>query len=373
MNTNQRQPSRRACLVSFIFFALVLACMAACDSGGDKSGQRRTDENDAPVGRWVRHASTDEADLGRITSIVFDPKDSQVIYAGTREGFVIKIEYHSGHVTNEFLAMPRKYQLAIRPEIAMAMGPPGIQYLESLSSSRSGILYAAFAGIMRSSNCGEDWEQVYKMPTVHSLAVDSSNASTVFAGTELEGVLRTTDDGQSWNKVLDFHYALVVTFDSQRHVFAGGGSGLWKSTDSGNTWKKLTDEFVTSLAISPVSPVEMYAGSANSTPGEDTLRYSGDGGQTWSVLRKGFAPDSGRGIIAPKLPIAVDPRRFSTLYVGTMGGGVFKSTDGGKTWHGLNEGLGDLDVFSLAVDPHDSSVLYAGTGSGQFWRIVQGE
>ena len=91
------------------------------------------------------------------------------------------------------------------------------------------------------------------------------------------------------------------------------------------------------------------------------------------MLRKGFAPDSGRGIIAPKLPIAVDPRRFSTLYVGTMGGGVFKSTDGGKTWHGLNEGLGDLDVFSLAVDPHDSSVLYAGTGSGQFWRIVQGE
>jgi len=344
----------------------LLAFLEACGASG-----QRTD--DAPVGRWIRNASADETNLGRIVAIEFDPKDAQVIYAGTREGFVIKLRYYSDHVTNDFLAMPRKYQLAVRPEIAMAEGPPGVQYLNALGSSRSGILYAAFAGIMKSSNRGEDWEQVYNMPTVLSVTVDPRNESTVFAGTESAGLLRTTDGGRSWKTVLNVPYTFLVVFDSDANVLAVGAEGLWKSSDSGNAWQKLNSEFVTSVSINPRNAAEIYAGTANSTPGEEVLRHSNDGGQTWSVVRKGFVQGSTRGIAAPALPIAVDYGTQSTLYVGTMGAGVFKSVDGGRTWHELNEGLLDLDVFSLAVDPRNSEILYAGTGSGKFWRIRQGQ
>lgn len=138
MNTIQRQHFLSVCLLTLWFVVLPIA---ACDSGGGTSRQPvPSGATDAPIDRWVRHACTDDAELGRIAAIAFDPRDSTVIHAGTREGFVIKIQYHGDHVTNAFLAMPREYQLAVRPELAIAMGPPGIQYLESLAANRSGVL-----------------------------------------------------------------------------------------------------------------------------------------------------------------------------------------------------------------------------------------
>ena len=56
----------------------------------------------------------------------------------------------------------------------------------------------------------------------------------------------------------------------------------------------------------------------------------------------------------------------STLYAGTAGGGVFKSTDAGGTWSALNTGLTDLAVNALAIDPLTPTTLYAGTGTGVF-------
>ena len=57
----------------------------------------------------------------------------------------------------------------------------------------------------------------------------------------------------------------------------------------------------------------------------------------------------------------------ATLYAGTWGGGVFKSTDGGGNWSPLNTGLTNLWVQALAIDPVTPSTLYAGIeGAGAF-------
>ena len=74
--------------------------------------------------------------------------------------------------------------------------------------------------------------------------------------------------------------------------------------------------------------------------------------------------------------LAIDPITPSTLYAGTDGG-VFKSTDGGENW--VNTGLTDSTIFSLAVDPATPSTLYAGTyregvfkstNSGGTWSAI---
>jgi photosystem II stability/assembly factor-like uncharacterized protein len=62
--------------------------------------------------------------------------------------------------------------------------------------------------------------------------------------------------------------------------------------------------------------------------------------------------------------IAIDPSTPTTLYVGTDGGGVFKSTDGGNTWTPINIGLTDLKVTALAIDWFTPSRIYAGTENG---------
>jgi hypothetical protein len=57
----------------------------------------------------------------------------------------------------------------------------------------------------------------------------------------------------------------------------------------------------------------------------------------------------------------MDPTAPNTLYAGTSGGGVFKSTDGGANWSAANSGLTNLSIYSLAINP---TMLYAGTWYG---------
>jgi photosystem II stability/assembly factor-like uncharacterized protein len=65
----------------------------------------------------------------------------------------------------------------------------------------------------------------------------------------------------------------------------------------------------------------------------------------------------------PIRALTVDSQNPGTVYAGTSGGGVFKSTDGGRNWTAANSGLTELDVRILAIDPQDTTTLYAGTHS----------
>src|SRR5262245_5651597 len=88
-----------------------------------------------------------------------------------------------------------------------------------------------------------------------------------------------------------------------------------------NVWTSLGPEVpigVTGLAIDPLPPTTLYAG----TDGRDVFK-STDGGSSWSALNTGSPYSTVAGVLA------VDPRTPTTLYAGT-GGGVFKSTDGGS-------------------------------------------
>src|SRR6266571_4356974 len=64
--------------------------------------------------------------------------------------------------------------------------------------------------------------------------------------------------------------------------------------------------------------------------------------------------------------LALDPTTPTTVYAGTRGGGVFKSTNGGNSWSAVNTGLPDLEIFALALDPTTPTTVYAGTVHGVF-------
>src|SRR5436309_6931479 len=70
--------------------------------------------------------------------------------------------------------------------------------------------------------------------------------------------------------------------------------------------------------------------------------------------------------------LAIDPQTPATLYAGTVGKGVFKSTNGGGSWSAINTGLTDTFVRTLAVDPQTPSTLYAGTFGGAFKSTTGG-
>jgi hypothetical protein len=120
------------------------------------------------------------------------------------------------------------------------------------------------------------------------------------------------------------------------------------------------------MAIDPTTPTTIYAGLVEDSghPNWGVIK-SVDGGNNWTPLNAGPLADS--GVFA----LVIDPTTPSTLYAGlsgtgndfvTVGGGVFKSYDGGNNWTQLNAGpLANSGVMALLMDPLTPSTLYAGS------------
>ena len=110
----------------------------------------------------------------------------------------------------------------------------------------------------------------------------------------------------------------------------GGGvvGGVFKTTDGGTSWSPTAPMAAVVLALAPVTPTTLYAGSDGSGVFKTT-----DGGGSWSPVNTGLP--SPLRVAA----LALDPTTPTTLYAGTWGSGVFKTTDGGATWRPMNTGL----------------------------------
>ncbi len=124
--------------------------------------------------------------------------------------------------------------------------------------------------------------------------------------------------------------------------------------------------YVAALAVDPATPTTLYAGTA----GEGVLK-STDSGRSWSPANTGLTKLS---IYA----LAIDPSTPTTLYAGTNHGEVFKSTDAGRTWAARNNGLPSParyipELFVLTINPATPSTLYAGTPDGVFRSTDAGE
>ncbi|NIP44245.1 MAG: hypothetical protein GWN61_09330, partial [candidate division Zixibacteria bacterium] len=70
--------------------------------------------------------------------------------------------------------------------------------------------------------------------------------------------------------------------------------------------------------------------------------------------------------------IEFDPINKNIAYIGTWGGGVFKSYDAGQIWEPSSKGLGNLYIESLAINPKNTNVVYAGTHKGKLYKTIDG-
>src|SRR5262245_7202125 len=102
------------------------------------------------------------------------------------------------------------------------------------------------------------------------------------------------------------------------------------------------------------------AGSvSNTAAGNHFILPCGD--KCEGVRWKAIGPD-GTDVVA----LAIDPRTSSTVFAGTLGAGVLKSSDAGANWVDANSGLPTTHVYALAIDPVTPSTIYAGTDAGAF-------
>jgi photosystem II stability/assembly factor-like uncharacterized protein len=144
--------------------------------------------------------------------------------------------------------------------------------------------------------------------------------------------------------------------------------GVWKTTDGGATWLPLTDDTpissVGAIAIAPSNPNIIYVGTGEAAPRGDMTYGDGvyksvDGGKTWSHIGLEDTRQIGALIVDPHDPDIVLVAAFGHAFGPNAERGVFRSSDGGKSWTKVlykDEQTGAIDV---SFDPHDPRIVYA--------------
>ncbi len=167
-------------------------------------------------------------------------------------------------------------------------------------------------------------------------------------------------------------YALAIDPMNPSTIYAGSyGGGVFKSVDGGDSWNAvnngLTSTSIWSLAINPQNPSIVYAGSSQFSGGG--VFRSVNGGASWNLTSSGLTSTN---IYA----IAINPQDPNIIYAGTSagtsGGGVFKSVDGGGSWSNANNGLPNFGIKVLVIDPQTPGTLYAGTSGGGAFKSIDG-
>lgn len=152
-------------------------------------------------------------------------------------------------------------------------------------------------------------------------------------------------------------------------IYAGAGTGnIWKTTNNGTTWHPIFDNESTftigDMAIAQSNPDIIYVGTGenlldrNSYAGTGVFK-STDGGDTWQNVGLNDTHHIGRVVIDPKNPDVVYVAALGHLYSYNEERGLFKTSDGGKTWDKILYVSEKAGVVDVAMDPSDSNILYA--------------
>ncbi len=151
--------------------------------------------------------------------------------------------------------------------------------------------------------------------------------------------------------------------------FGSVNGGLWKSIDAGRVWEPVFDGqpvgSIGAVAVAPSAPDTVYVGS-----GECTLRdsigfgngvyKSTDGGKTWAHLGLEETQHIGKIAVHPHNPNIVFVAAIGHFYAPNPERGIFRSRDGGKSWQKVLFRNNDVGAIEVQIDPSNPDVVYAG-------------
>jgi photosystem II stability/assembly factor-like uncharacterized protein len=247
----------------------------------------------------------------------------------------------------------------------------------------SGVVSAAY----KSTDAGATWVPISNGLTcyhVGPLAIDRNSPNTIYAGTD-RGVFKTTDGGSHWVQAT----GLITLFNVQglavapvhsSTVYAGGfafgGLAILKSTDAGLSWKVISDGLtlstIQSILIDPENPATLY------TKNIFQIFKSTDGGNTWhSVLS---LPPAGDVLFPTDAKLcSLNPAILYALGTNHL----YKTVNGGSNWTDITEQWRSPSPLSypssIAVNPTDAALVYVpddqgrlhtSTDGGQTWTLM---
>ena len=253
------------------------------------------------------------------------------------------------------------------------------------------------------------WREIGPFRGGRSVAVagSSKRPNEYYFGTTGGGVFKTTDGGITWAPVTDKYFggtigAIGISESNPDIVYVGAGEypirgnvshgdGVWRTSDAGKTWTSIglaDTRQISRVRVNPTNPDIVYVGAQGHVFGPNAERgvyKTTDGGKTW---RKILYRNDSTGVT----DLVLDPTNPEIIYAafwqawrtpwqlisGGAGSGIFKSTDGGEHWTELtrNPGLpqGVIGNIGLAVSPSSSNKVWAivEADSGGVFRSTDG-
>jgi photosystem II stability/assembly factor-like uncharacterized protein len=222
-----------------------------------------------------------------------------------------------------------------------------------------------------------------------ALAGVPSQPNVFYAGYDNGGVWRSTDYGSTWVPLFDDQPtgsigAIAVAPSNPNVIYVGSGAGIirpdlavgngvYKSIDAGKTWTHLglrDSQMIAMIDVDPNNPDRLFVAALGHPYGPNEERgifRSTDGGKSFQKVLYKDAYTSANDV-------RIDPNDPNTVYAGLWqqqesfvegnsfngaSGGVFKSIDGGSTWKQLGGGLPTVLEANLAIAPSNTKVLYA--------------
>ena len=198
--------------------------------------------------------------------------------------------------------------------------------------------------------------------------------------TEEAGEQKGPWHGLTWRLVGPYRGGRVLAVsgvigDRDTYYFGGVGGGVFKSADGGLTWHPLTDKMkdmspsIGAIEVAPSDPNVIYAGTGEACIRGNIIAGNGvyksiDAGKTWNYVGLRETRAIGRIIINPKNPDIVLVAALGHPFGPNAERGIFRTTDGGKTWQKVlykDENTGGID---LAFDPNNANTIFAG-----LWQV----
>jgi len=245
-------------------------------------------------------------------------------------------------------------------------------------------------GVYKSTDAGKTWTHLGLRDgqQIPNIAVDPANANRLFVAVaghpygpnEERGIFRSTDGGQSFEKVLfkDVNIGgndVDIDPSNPSVVFAtlweerqgpwenaqwrGTGGGIYKSTDGGTRWRQLTNGLPgngaitqANIAIAPSNPKRVYAAIAVNAA--TSFYRSDDSGETWTPITQDNRPVGRIGGGDLPVPI-VNPKDADTLISASTV--AYKSIDGGKSWVPFKGAPGGDDYQNGWINPNDPNII----------------
>ena len=282
--------------------------------------------------------------------VSFDIESKDVMYFGFKGGEAT-MRSQDGGATWEHIALPNPFL----HEFSLIAHPVLSDVVYATASASVG--EPDNGGIYRSDDRGNNWVTITVELTdthVTALAFHPDNPDTMLAGTRDGNIFTSTNGGGDWNwaaqpgsHIERLYFAPVGNHKAWAVLGSPVGEGnppfLYRSTDL-STWDSITESIhVQGLAFHPTISDTMWAACG------EGVYASTDGGDSWSLLAS-----SPGDVVA----LAVDPVSPTVIYAGTRHYGVFKSTDGGNTWVEANQGLAGIVPSYMAVSPHNLGEVY---------------